>query len=414
MCQVREDAFPLKQAHKFTIGLCLAVFVSSVPPVALAVVKSGQSCSKAGVTSTSKGMKYTCIKSGKKLVWNKGVKVVPVVKPTPTPSPTPKEIPPPTPTPISTSTPLKRWDESDRLDALLAQFSDRVNAATNFQPETIFEYGKGIDENYKELITTGINAAAKFWSADIKTPLKFPVIYSGVEDKDWFLSRIVYYRHSSPQYLAEVERGIAMEKDDANLAGMSYVNGTYLMQYLRGKGRTTIYLGEYGTSPHEYSHAAQTYFLKGKMDALPCWAMEGGANVYSTLILGLFMQSTKADAYITRNSSIRDSQLGQFDLWAASADQLFAWVKLSEKQNSTVCTFPDRLGYSMGLLFYEQLLSKYGQSKAIAWMEGSAATNWQSAFESVYGMKIDDWYKTEAIPYLMSEMPKVRRDWPRN
>jgi hypothetical protein len=27
-------------------------------------------------------------------------------------------------------------------------------------------------------------------------------------------------------------------------------------------------------------------------------------------------------------------------------------------------------------------------------------------------MKIDDWYKTEAIPYLMSEIKKVRRDWP--
>jgi hypothetical protein len=39
---------------------------------ASAAVKAGQSCSKAGATSTSKGIKYTCIKSGKKLVWNKG------------------------------------------------------------------------------------------------------------------------------------------------------------------------------------------------------------------------------------------------------------------------------------------------------------------------------------------------------
>jgi hypothetical protein len=56
--------------------------------VASAAVKAGQSCSKAGATSTSKGIKYTCIKSGKKLVWNKGVKIIPVAKPTPTPTPT--------------------------------------------------------------------------------------------------------------------------------------------------------------------------------------------------------------------------------------------------------------------------------------------------------------------------------------
>jgi hypothetical protein len=45
-------------------------------------------------------------------------------------------------------------------------------------------------------------------------------------------------------------------------------------------------------------------------------------------------------------------------------------------------------------------------------MEASTPTSWDRAFETVYGMKIDDWYKTEAIPYLMSEIKKVRRDWP--
>ena len=201
---------------------------------------------------------------------------------------------------------------------------------------------------------------------------------------------------------------------DSNFAPETFVDKSYTPLFLSECFFYTVFDTQYNSRFNDEIVQDWSTFLKGKMDAFPWWAMEGGANVYSTLILGLFMQGTKADAYITRNSSIRDSQLGQFDLWAASADQLYAWVKLSEKQNSTVCTFPDRVGYSLGLLFYEQLLGKYGQPKAIAWMEGSAATNWQNAVESVYGMKIDDWYKTEAIPYLMSEMPKVRRDWPRN
>ncbi len=402
----------MKLASKYAAGLTLAVLISGVQPLALAAVKAGQSCGKAGATSTSKGIKYTCMKSGKKLVWNKGVKIVPAVKTTPTPTPTktPEVTSSPTPTPNS----LQSWDNSERLDDLLKKFSPRTQQSSNFQPETIFEFGKGIDEEYKELILTGINAAAKFWSVDMKTSLKFPVIYAGVEDKEWFLSRIAFYGHSSSQYLAEVERRLQMEGAQANLAGLSFSNGTYLMQYLRGKGRTLIYAGEYGTSSHEYSHAAQTYFLKGKMDALPCWAMEGGANVYSNIILGLYLQNTKANPYVTRNSSIRDSQeSGEYDLWKGTSDQLFSWVKLTEKQNSTQCTFPGKLGYSLGLLFYEQLLGKYGQSKAIAWMEGSAATNWQSAFESTYGLKVDDWYRNEAIPYLMIEIKKIRRDYPR-
>lgn len=40
---------------------------------ATAAVKPGTTCKKIGQISTSAGIKYTCIKSGKKLVWNKGV-----------------------------------------------------------------------------------------------------------------------------------------------------------------------------------------------------------------------------------------------------------------------------------------------------------------------------------------------------
>jgi hypothetical protein len=45
------------------------------PLNAVAAVKAGDNCKKAGTTATSNGKKYTCIKSGKKLVWNKGVAV---------------------------------------------------------------------------------------------------------------------------------------------------------------------------------------------------------------------------------------------------------------------------------------------------------------------------------------------------
>jgi hypothetical protein len=54
--------------------LFLAVSMLGITP-AQAVVKAGAKCSKAGMTSTLSGKKYTCIKSGSKLVWNKGVTI---------------------------------------------------------------------------------------------------------------------------------------------------------------------------------------------------------------------------------------------------------------------------------------------------------------------------------------------------
>ncbi len=57
------------------LGIVVAIF-ASVPSAFAAIPKAGGTCSKAGATSTSAGKKYTCVKSGKKLVWNKGVAVV--------------------------------------------------------------------------------------------------------------------------------------------------------------------------------------------------------------------------------------------------------------------------------------------------------------------------------------------------
>jgi len=58
--------------------------------VSFAAVKAGAACTKAGATSVVSNRKFTCIKSGKKLVWDKGVVVKtnkPVAQPTPSPSP---------------------------------------------------------------------------------------------------------------------------------------------------------------------------------------------------------------------------------------------------------------------------------------------------------------------------------------
>lgn len=46
---------------------------SLASPVHAAKIKAGAKCSEAGITATASGKKFTCIKSGKKLVWNKGV-----------------------------------------------------------------------------------------------------------------------------------------------------------------------------------------------------------------------------------------------------------------------------------------------------------------------------------------------------
>ncbi|MEN9517234.1 MAG: hypothetical protein RL733_991 [Actinomycetota bacterium] len=89
----------VKFGRTISIGLSISLVVA-IP--AIGAVKTGDSCKKVGQTSISKGKTFTCIKSGKKKVWSKGV---PVKAPTPSPTPTPTPEPSPTPTPTPSSTP---------------------------------------------------------------------------------------------------------------------------------------------------------------------------------------------------------------------------------------------------------------------------------------------------------------------
>lgn len=60
-----------KRLIAFLSVLLLSVSLTVIP--ANSAVKAGEICAKSGVTSVASGKKFTCIKSGKKLAWNKGV-----------------------------------------------------------------------------------------------------------------------------------------------------------------------------------------------------------------------------------------------------------------------------------------------------------------------------------------------------
>jgi hypothetical protein len=71
--------------RKISLSILLFTLLVCINPLGNAAVpKAGNSCSKLGTIQNYNGKKFTCIKSGKKLVWNKGVLI-----PTPKPSTSP-------------------------------------------------------------------------------------------------------------------------------------------------------------------------------------------------------------------------------------------------------------------------------------------------------------------------------------
>ena len=57
----------------------LIIFSLLVPSNAIASIKSGGTCKKIGQTNNYLGQTYTCVLSGKKFIWNKGVKEQPKI-----------------------------------------------------------------------------------------------------------------------------------------------------------------------------------------------------------------------------------------------------------------------------------------------------------------------------------------------
>jgi hypothetical protein len=58
--------------RRFLPVALLALLIPLIPTLAASPPKSGALCSKAGLTQNYQGKKFSCIKSGKKLVWDKG------------------------------------------------------------------------------------------------------------------------------------------------------------------------------------------------------------------------------------------------------------------------------------------------------------------------------------------------------
>lgn len=114
-----------------TIFLSLSVAFSLMTE-ASAAVTPGATCSKAGVKQVYKGKTYTCVKSGKKLVWNKGLvvsKPTPTITATPTPKSTLNSTPPPMPMPTPTPSSSASNPFTEAAEKALANRSDKEKVA---------------------------------------------------------------------------------------------------------------------------------------------------------------------------------------------------------------------------------------------------------------------------------------------
>jgi hypothetical protein len=147
----------LKRQITFVTAFALLLAFPITPSQAAG--KAGATCSKAGLKSVASGKTFTCVKSGKKFVWDKGVAVTkptvvstPSATPTPTPTPTPEIV-------YATLWEKYKWSKPSSSASVATAATERFKAyaATNRSPSTTVKVvaQEGVDTTLLKWVTDG-------------------------------------------------------------------------------------------------------------------------------------------------------------------------------------------------------------------------------------------------------------------
>jgi len=370
-----------------------ALVLATITPFANAAVKPGTKCAKQGQTSTSAGIKYTCVKSGNKLIWNKGVSVKaaakpelnPVVKPVePTPTSTPTPAPTPTPTPKNL-TPLEKMN----LD-IYARF---VAADKKISPSFNFVRCPNVDKSMADITETAYIDAYSFWATVYKAKAKINWLLMSEKDWDCWYETTAKFEGPNP-----VSRSWNVWNKDTGVLGHCNVSSTAFCGYGTGVREGGIFAqynligSNYKIAPtpgvvhHETVHNYQAQliadnFATSKANTVAPWFMEGQANLFGSPI------SANGDPTTYRNFE-RGRLLKVYPKGTSYTKEEWTSVFMTLK-NDPNFVFKNELGYSLGWFALEWTYMNYTIEEMHTFLELIAkGSTWEQAIQAV--MKMDE------------------------
>jgi len=370
--------------RKSPLALAIVVLLSLTSPVHAAAPKAGTACKKAGQTSTSGGIKYTCIKSGKKLVWDKGVAVK---KPVPVPSANPSTSETPTPSPAQKEESFTPW-------------------ATSFTQKQVSDEAQ---KKFREwaLAQPDKSSLHKFISQP-DTPGKRARNFKKVDELDVKLFG-QFFTKQSTTVLGSNEKWVVdqLNANDGKYKQCDSNSGNQGLNYCLDQGASQGYVitsdqdyqasnpGGDGSAllSHEYFHIVQRALLgsnigiptrsdaNGSKDSFPVWFVEGTANFVGFSVAALALDATYWEGrptmfqYAPRTPDTNRNTLEDYE------------IRNGPGNNSP--TYP----YIAGQLASEYLVASVGFQKMLdIWLDFKNTKSFEKSFENAVGISKDTFY----------------------
>ncbi len=414
------------------LGALIVASLLVAPINAIAAVKAGDACKKAGSTATLNGKKFTCVKSGKKLVWNKGVL---------TAKPSPTTVSSPTTSP---STDLNRgFVRSGQfvyriVDGVLQRriFNSTEYSAidtrkeSEFDPVRVKAYKElrslksvnghpgieilySITENYpkahSDAIKLGVKYAAERLSLLVDEDFKVSVVLVTEKDREFVKSNLG--RLSRPEEvdgtLSNLNRYVsnnqAVGSGSAgfNRFGPGFKGGTYV-------GTFPSYLGVDYLWPeiatHEMTHVLQIFYMSKRdynsedawLKVAPVHFTEGSANTigHAWAVQNLGWYSDESDYTIKRYmSGFRGTNKMQTE--SEILEMLEKTISWSNPQYA-------EMAYPVGQVLWEYIIGVYGFDSYVKFLKNlPKLSSYEENLEAVTGLSKEQLYKN-AAPYIIS------------
>lgn len=385
-------------------SLLSATFLMSFLPAQSATI-AGTKCTKLNSTKTVSNIKYTCVKSGKKLFWNKGVAIIPALKPTPTPTPTPTVASTPATTqtaePTLTTKSFSPWDTNVTAKELSdAAQNEFANWLAKFEPGRL---------NHKLIVQDGVpsNRLNTFKAADQMDSKLFSSLISGGsvtvigKDESWVVKTLN----------ANGGKFTSCNQSPGN-SSLSYCLDNFVGYQgfvLNGDSffdpKNPSYDGSSLLS-HEYFHSVQSGILKkgnsgetgdpGFNKKFPVWLIEGSANFVSFSIVANKNNANYWDgykamlSYAPQRADINRNLLEEYEIRTCCGN---------DKP-----TYP----YVIGQLATEYIVASAGFDKLLdLWRTAGDGDNFETIFLRVMGISKASFYQKFEAMRLNIGLPPV-------
>lgn len=394
----------MKIPQRLFAGSVVAILVgTSIPAYSVPQVKPGTTCKILKQSVVSQGKTFTCVKAGKKLVWDKGVvQVKPAVSvPQVKPSPTPITTPAPTAAPIN---PIR----------VAAYKSVQAHKCNSSHPNFTYsrESGASIPEATKKAMDELFERDMNCFTDLLDNPVTLKAFYLTEKDEE-FVKKTVEpaltqndVAHLN-QIMDEMKGGkwgsegtaggfVAWAQDHKSINFVLHLTNNYKWSEVSSK-----------LVSHEFAHVLQLAIrtkipLKTNEDwykQIPAYFVEGGAETLGYLFEMKTIDVLDAQMKKSQEEFSRDPQNASYKRVSSDSDMA---VKMQEL---TLPTAEGALGmqYPVGALMCEYLVATYGFDKYLQILKNTGTySDFKENLSNTIGISQEQFFK-DAAPYVYSQ-----------